>query len=213
MTNAPILRSAALQKALAMVPRRRPASDGTFASALASSQTPPAPKPKPVAARPKAPNAKVSPVSQPLPAGTTIPYQSLIAAAAKKYGLDPALLAGIVKQESNFNANAKSPAGAKGLTQLMDSTARGLGVTDPFNPEQSLDGGARFLSGLMTEFHGDQTLAVAAYNAGPAAVKKFGGIPPYEETRTFVPKVLGYAAQFHRLWADSPATPITHQQN
>jgi soluble lytic murein transglycosylase-like protein len=212
MTNAPILRSSALQKALAQVPVRRPATVGTFATTLASTQAKAAPKPKAVAARA---NPRLTPVSLPLalPEGTTIPYQSLITAAAKKYGLDPALLAGIVKQESNFNPTARSPVGAKGLTQLMDSTARGLGVTDPFDPAQSLDGGARFLSGLLTQFHGDQTLAVAAYNAGPAAVKKFGGIPPYEETRTFVPKVLGYAAQFHRLWADSPVTPITHQQN
>jgi soluble lytic murein transglycosylase-like protein len=154
-----------------------------------------------------------APVTLALPGGTAVPYQSLITAAAKKYGLDPALLAGIVKQESNFNPNAKSPVGAKGLTQLMDSTARGLGVTDPFDPAQSLDGGARFLSGLMKQFHGDQSLAVAAYNAGPGAVQKYGGIPPYEETRIFVPKVLGFAAQFHRLWADSATTPSTLLQN
>jgi soluble lytic murein transglycosylase-like protein len=145
-----------------------------------------------------------------LPATSDVPYASLINAAAKKYGLDPALLAGIVKQESNFNPNAQSRVGAKGLTQLMDATARRLGVTDPFDPAQSLDAGARFLSSLVTQFHGDQSLAAAAYNAGPSAVQKYGGIPPYEETRIFVPKVLGYAAQFRRLWADSPANPTSH---
>jgi soluble lytic murein transglycosylase-like protein len=152
----------------------------------------------------------VTRLSLPLPANGALPFANLIGAAAARYGLDPALLAGIVKQESNFNPNAKSSAGAKGLTQLMDSTARRLGVTDPFDPAQSLDGGARFLSSLVTQFHGDQSLAAAAYNAGPGAVQKYGGIPPYEETRIFVPKVLGYAAQFRRLWADSPATSTSH---
>jgi soluble lytic murein transglycosylase-like protein len=214
MTNAPILRSGALQKALALIPVRRAPSESTgtstFATTLASV------KPKTAVQKKSAPSrspAGVAPASVALPGSGAVPYQDLITAAANKYGLDPALLAAVVKQESNFNPNAKSSVGAKGLTQLMDTTAHGLGVTDSFDPTQSLDGGARFLSGLLTEFHGDQTLAVAAYNAGPAAVKKFGGIPPYEETRAFVPKVLGYAAQFRRLWADSPATPITHPQS
>jgi soluble lytic murein transglycosylase-like protein len=146
-------------------------------------------------------------VSLPLQAGGPVPFQNLIVAAASKYGLDPALLAGVVKQESNFNPNARSGAGAKGLTQLMDATARRLGVSDPFDPAQSLDGGARFLSGLMKQFHGDQSLALAAYNAGPGAVQKYGGIPPYQETQRYVPKVLGFAAQFSRSWASSSATP------
>ena len=124
----------------------------------------------------------------------------LIESAARKYGFDPALLAGLVKAESNFNPNAKSGAGAKGLAQLMDATARGLGVTDPFDPAQSIEGGAKFLGGLLKQFKGDQSLALAAYNAGPGAVQKYGGIPPYEETQRYVPKVLGYATQFSRIW-------------
>jgi soluble lytic murein transglycosylase-like protein len=149
--------------------------------------------------------------SAPVAGGTTrvsssgvgaIPFRAEISAAARKYGVDPALLAALVKQESNFNPNAQSGVGAKGLTQLMDATARGLGVTDSFDPAQSLDGGARFLSGLLKQFKGDESLALAAYNAGPGAVQKYGGIPPYEETRRYVPKVLGYAAQFRRIWAD-----------
>jgi soluble lytic murein transglycosylase-like protein len=206
MTSAPILRSGALLKALALVPARRAATGGTFATTLASLQA------KPKSRLTSARSVPLRPVSLALPGGSAVPFQSLITAAANKYGLDPALLAGIVKQESNFNPNAKSGSGAKGLTQLMDSTARGLGVTDPFDPAQSLDGGARFLSGLMHQFHGDQTLAVAAYNAGPVAVQKYGGIPPYQETRLFVPKVLGYAAQFGRLWSGSGTPPISHQQ-
>jgi soluble lytic murein transglycosylase-like protein len=186
MTAAPFLRSAALQRSLASQkqpppPAKRTPVAGTFATTLAS----------------------VNPPTQSRPKATTVPFQNLIVAAANKYGIDPALLAGVVKQESNFNPNAKSGAGAKGLTQLMDATARGLGVTDPFDPAQSLDGGARFLSGLLKQFHGDQSLALAAYNAGPGAVQKYGGIPPYEETQRYVPKVLGYVAQFSRSWAGS----------
>ncbi len=133
----------------------------------------------------------------------SVPFQSEITAAANKYGVDPALLAGLVKQESNFNPSARSGVGAKGLTQLMDATARGLGVTDPFDPAQSLEAGAKFLGGLLKQFHGDQSLALAAYNAGPGAVQKYGGIPPYQETQRYVPKVLGYVAQFRRIWANS----------
>lgn len=213
MSGPQILRSGALQKALALGPGRRPAALGTFASTLANVQTRPQVRTQPQANARSARSLAMAPLSLALPGGSTVPYQSLIVAAAQKYGLDPALLAGIVKQESNFNPNAKSGAGAKGLTQLMDSTARGLGVTDPYDPAQSIDGGARFLSELMHQFHGDQSLAVAAYNAGPVAVQKYGGIPPYEETRIYVPKVLGYAAQFSRSWANSGTAPTTSHQS
>ena len=131
-----------------------------------------------------------------------IPYKDQIATAAKKYGVEPALLAALVKTESNFNPQAQSGVGARGLTQLMDATARGLGVTDAFDANQSLDAGAKFLGGLLKKFNGNESLALAAYNAGPGAVQKYGGIPPYQETQRYVPKVLGYAAQFRRIWAD-----------
>jgi soluble lytic murein transglycosylase-like protein len=127
-----------------------------------------------------------------------VPYADLIAAAAKRHGVDPALLAALVKQESNFNPNAQSGVGAKGLTQLMDATARGLGVTDSLDPAQSLDGGARFLGGLLKQFKGDTSLALAAYNAGPGAVKKYGGVPPFAETQRYVPKVLAYYDGYKR---------------
>lgn len=207
MTTAPILRSGALQKALGqpLGPRRAPVS-ATFASTLASTRTPTPPPTRPKVSSAKS-NLLLTSVKSSPQSGDAMPFQNLIVAAASKYGLDPALLAAVVKQESNFNPNARSGAGAKGLTQLMDSTARGLGVTDPFDPAQSLDGGARFLSGLMKQFHGDPHLALAAYNAGPGAVQKYGGIPPYQETQRYVPKVLGYAAQFSRSWAGSSATP------
>jgi soluble lytic murein transglycosylase-like protein len=183
--NAPILRSAALQKALALAPVRRQAPSGTFAATLSQA-----------AASLRLPG--VAPQKR-----DGLPFQDMITAAAQKYGVRPALLAGLVKQESNFKPNAQSGVGAKGLTQLMDATARGLGVTDAFDPAQSLDGGARFLGGLLKQFKGNESLALAAYNAGPGAVQKYGGIPPYQETQRYVPKVLGYAAQFGRIWAGS----------
>jgi soluble lytic murein transglycosylase-like protein len=134
-------------------------------------------------------------------------YKDLVQAAAHKYGLDPTLLAAVAQTESGFNPRAQSQAGAKGLMQLMDATARGLGVTDSFDPAQSLDGGARFLSGLLKQFNGDPRLALAAYNAGPVAVKKYGGIPPYEETQRYVPKVLAQADAFRRLFAANLPAP------
>src|SRR5258708_36931390 len=179
--NAPILRSAALQKALALAPVRRQPGSGpsaAFASTLSAA-------------------ARITGS----PAGLTVPVQDMITAAAQKYGVRPALLAAVVKQESNFDPNAKSGVGAKGLTQLMDATARGLGVTDAFDPAQSLDGGARFLGGLLKQFKGNESLALAAYNAGPGAVQKYGGIPPYPETQPYVPKGLGHAAPFGRILA------------
>ena len=182
--TAPILRSAALQKSLAMISVKAPSSSGGgFASALARAQTR------------TTSTASVGAVDVSGP----IPYLNEITAAANKYGVDPALLAGLVKAESNFNPKAQSGVGAKGLTQLMDATARGLGVSNSFDVQQSLDGGAKFLGGLLKQFHGDQSLALAAYNAGPGAVQKYGGIPPYQETQRYVPKVLGFAAQFRRI--------------
>ena len=142
-------------------------------------------------------------ITDPVEKNESVPFQNMITSASQKYGIRPALLAAVVKQESNFNPNAKSGVGAKGLTQLMDATARGLGVTDPFDPAQSLEGGARFLGGLLRQFKGNESLALAAYNAGPGAVQKYGGIPPYQETQRYVPKVLGYAAQFSRILAGS----------
>lgn len=127
----------------------------------------------------------------PISAGTgTVPYASEITAAATKYGIDPALLAGLVKQESGFNPSARSSAGATGLTQLMPATARGLGVTDATDPLQALEGGAKYLRQQLDRFGGDERLALAAYNAGPGAVQRYGGVPPYAETQNYVKVVL-----------------------
>jgi soluble lytic murein transglycosylase-like protein len=125
-----------------------------------------------------------------------VPYGAEITAAAKKHGIDPALLAGLVKQESGFNPNAGSPAGARGLTQLMPGTAAGLGVTNVLDPAQSLDGGAKYLRAQLDAFGGDVARALAAYNAGPGAVQRYGGVPPYAETQNYVRAVQANAAGY-----------------
>lgn len=114
----------------------------------------------------------------------------MIQDAAKKHSLDGRLLEALVSVESSFNPTAVSKAGAKGLTQLMPGTAAALGVTDPFDPAQNLAGGAKYLSQMLKQFDGNTELALAAYNAGPGAVKRHGGIPPFSETRSYVQNVM-----------------------
>jgi soluble lytic murein transglycosylase-like protein len=141
-----------------------------------------------------------------LTAGTPTQYDAQITAAATKYGLDPALLKGLIRQESNFNASAQSPAGAQGLTQLMPATAASLGV-DASDPAQAIDGGARYLKAQLDRFGGDPSKALAAYNAGPGAVARFGGIPPYAETQNYVQKVLAYSAEYRSAGATTAGAP------
>ena len=126
-------------------------------------------------------------------AGPT-PFASEIAAAAQRNGVDPKLLTGLIRAESNFDPGATSPAGAQGLTQLMPGTASALGVSNPLDPVQSIEGGARYLRQQLDRFGGDASKALAAYNAGPGAVERFGGVPPYAETQAYVRKVLSFAA-------------------
>jgi soluble lytic murein transglycosylase-like protein len=138
----------------------------------------------------------------------SVPYQAQIEAAAAKYGIDPAVLKGLIKQESGFNPNAGSPAGAQGLTQLMPGTAASLGVTNVHDPAQSIDGGAHYLKMQLDRFGGDYSKALAAYNAGPGAVQRYGGIPPYAETRNYVKNVLAYADQY-RQDGGTPAASVS----
>ncbi len=125
-------------------------------------------------------------------------YESLVDQAASHNGLDPAVLHGLIEQESGFDPSASSSAGASGLTQLMPGTAASLGVADPLNAAESIEGGARYLGRLMSQFGGNTEDALAAYNAGPGAVQQYGGIPPYAETQSYVSKVLGYAESYRQ---------------
>lgn len=110
--------------------------------------------------------------------------------AAQNAGLDPLLFEALIGQESGYNPQATSNRGAMGLSQIMPDTARSLGIADPYDPDSNLKAGARYLSQLMTQFNGQLDLALAGYNAGPGAVKKYGGIPPYKETQDYVRKII-----------------------
>jgi soluble lytic murein transglycosylase-like protein len=125
-------------------------------------------------------------------------YEGLIDQSAARYGLDPAVLHGLIEQESGFDPSATSSAGATGLTQLMPGTASSLGVSDPLDPAESIEGGARYLSEMMARFDGNTAEALAAYNAGPGAVEQYGGVPPYAETESYVSKVLGNAEAYRQ---------------
>jgi soluble lytic murein transglycosylase-like protein len=115
--------------------------------------------------------------------------------AARKYDLPPGLIKGVIRAESNFRINAVSPAGAQGLMQLMPATAKELGVTKPFDINQNIDGGSRYLRKMLDSFGGDVKLALAAYNAGPGTVRKYDGDVPYPETIQYIDRVLRFSAQ------------------
>jgi soluble lytic murein transglycosylase-like protein len=138
----------------------------------------------------------IAPISQstPPPASKGRPEPSatvnkLVDSIARQHDLEPSLVDSVIRVESNYNSNAVSPAGAMGLMQLIPSTARRFGVNDTFHPQQNIEGGVRYLKYLMELYHGDERLALAAYNAGEGAVAKYKGIPPYPETQNYVYQV------------------------
>lgn len=150
-----------------------------------------------VAAAPPVPHAALA--QKALPA--SLPYAALVAAAAAEHALPEALLHAVIRSESNYDPQALSGRGAIGLMQLMPDTARELGVVDPWDPAANIRGGARYLKRLMALFDNDLALALAAYNAGPGAVLGSGrAIPPYAETRRYVPQVI---ERFNRLQAQA----------
>ncbi|HXO19824.1 MAG TPA: lytic transglycosylase domain-containing protein, partial [Thermoanaerobaculia bacterium] len=130
-----------------------------------------------------------------------LPFGRAIAKAAERHRLDPLLLAAVVEVESQFAPRAVSPDGAVGLMQVLPETAQLYGQTELFDPYVNLDVGSQYLAALLERYHGDLALAVAAYNAGPAAVTRFGGVPPYAETRDYVKCVLErYVAHRESAW-------------
>jgi peptidoglycan DL-endopeptidase CwlO len=140
------------------------------------------------------PQQAAGPTSPTGSALTGVPYADLFTRAGARHGVDASLLAAVASQESSFNASAVSPAGAQGLMQFMPATAKGLGV-NALDPGSAIDGAARYLSSLTRQF-GTTELALAAYNAGPGTVSRYGGIPPYPETQNYVRAVMSKAEAY-----------------
>lgn len=132
--------------------------------------------------------------SEAMPSGP-VKFEELIKSASDRYNLPCGLLKAVVHAESGFKPNVVSRSGAMGLTQLMPGTARALGVSDPFDPAQNIEGGAKYLRQQIDRF-GDVSLALAAYNAGPGAVARHGGVPPFTETQNYVKRVIGYSRAY-----------------
>jgi len=141
--------------------------------------------------------AKTSNTPVPAPGSKEERIYNAVMASSEKYNLPPALVFGFIKQESGFKPEAKSWCGAQGLMQLMPGTAKQLGVKDPWNIEQNVDGGCKYIRQMLDRYDGDLKKAVAAYNAGPGNVDKHNGIPPFKETQAYVPAVLAHAEKFN----------------
>ena len=182
------------------------AATGTATASPTATPTDTAYAPATTAGEGAYPSSPTAPASSLAPEAST--YAPLIDQAAARYGVEPSLLAGLIQQESGFDPSARSGAGALGLTQLMPGTAASLGVAEPLDPAQSIEGGARYLAQQLAQFGGNTADALAAYNAGPGAVQQYGGVPPYAETQQYVADVLGNAAAFRQsgeLGSVSPA--------
>lgn len=154
---------------------------------------------------PEQPAAPEPPGERPLPISDFSPYAREIREAAERHGVAVDLVKAVIRVESGFNSRAVSRKGARGLMQLMPGTASMLGVRDSFDPRQNIDGGVRYLRGLIDRFGSDLKLALAAYNAGEQAVVTHGGIPPYRETRDYVTRILGLFTPAPAAAAAAPA--------
>ena len=142
--------------------------------------------------------------TKPPSARATSRYDDLIEQHAHRHGLPADLIRAVIQAESGFNPRAVSPKGAMGLMQLMPATARELGVLDPFHPGDNIRGGVSYLAGLMTRYGQNVELALAAYNAGPASVERYGAVPPYRETQNYVKRITG---------ASKPTVPVAKPQS
>ncbi len=129
-------------------------------------------------------------------------FQPIVLKAAERYKVDPAMVMAIIMAESSYNPKAISKKGAKGLMQLMPTTARSLGVKDSFNPEHNINAGVRYFRKLLNQFDGDVKLALAAYNAGGRKVREHSGIPPFRATKYYIKKVIKYY-QYYKIQIDS----------
>ncbi len=163
-----------------------------FQYALASALGPGTLSPSPAAAD----AAAASPSPAPVPPDQ---IDALVSQNSAAWQVDPSLVKAIIANESGFDANATSKVGAAGLMQLMPATAQSVGVRNAYDPAQNVAGGTRYLKGLLDRFNGDVRLAVAAYNAGPGAVEKYGDVPPYAETQNYVQNVLGSYAKYRSV--------------
>ncbi|WP_062231414.1 lytic transglycosylase domain-containing protein [Fictibacillus sp. FJAT-27399] len=143
---------------------------------------------KTVSALPAVPNTKPS-LQLTHPSGAK-DIDSILERISAKYDVNPSLIRSVIQHESGFNPLSKSPAGAMGLMQLMPETAKALGVQNPYNPEDNIEGGVKYIKQMLDHYNGDEKLALAAYNAGPGNVAKYGGIPPFQETQNYVNKVM-----------------------
>jgi soluble lytic murein transglycosylase len=130
--------------------------------------------------------------------GLSNPFDNIITGVSTRWGVDPVLVKAVIKTESNFNPEAVSRDGARGLMQLMPETARLMGVSDVYDPKENVEGGVKYLKKMLKSFNWNVSLALAAYNAGEAAVRKYGGIPPFMETMKYVEKVLNYRKIYSR---------------
>jgi soluble lytic murein transglycosylase-like protein len=137
-----------------------------------------------------------SPASDGISLAESIPFHGIIIQVAGRYEVDPHLIRAIILAESNYNPKALSKKGARGLMQLMPSTAKALGVQNIYDPEENIDGGVRYFRSLLDRFGGDVQLALAAYNAGSRHVRNYDGIPPFKATQHYIKKVLHFHEKF-----------------